>query len=58
MSHGVVRFSLAVDSPNYLFSEAELLCDRGKEDIHILSNSGSEVDCAALESSFNPLAVM
>jgi hypothetical protein len=43
LSHRVVRFSLAVDSPNYLLCEDELVCE---DDIQTLSSSGLEVDYA------------
>jgi hypothetical protein len=57
-THGVVRFSLTVDSSDYILSEDEDIFDLCEEDIHTLSTSGSEVDYAVVESSSNPLAVI
>ncbi|PSN29190.1 hypothetical protein C0J52_26274 [Blattella germanica] len=57
-THGVVRFSLAIDTADYILSEDEDILELGDEDIHTLSTSGSEVDYAVVESSSNPLAVI
>jgi hypothetical protein len=57
-THGVVRFSLAIDSSDYLLNEDDDFFDQGEEDIHTQSTSGSEVDYAIVESSSNPLAVI